>query len=287
MNCKNKIVDLFLAFIFLTSCAADTALIFHGENAMKYAEELLAFGPRIPGFSASEAAGQYIKEELVKFNWKVEFQEFYYAGTKLQNIVAKNNDADPQILIGTHYDTRQYSDQERDPEPQKLPVPGANDGTSGTAVLMELARVLQNEEKTIWLVFFDGEDQGNIYNWDWSIGADYFAAQMVTYPQEVIIIDMIGDADLNIYKEERSDEILNEEIWNTAKSLGYSEVFINEYKYTMMDDHLPFIDLGITTSLLIDFDYPYWHTQEDTLDKISSESLEAVGRVLVRLFASR
>lgn len=280
-------LKIFLIFIFLTSCAADSVPEFSGENAMKYAEELQNFGPRIPGYIASEKAGEYIKEELTQFNWTVEFQEFTHAGSHLQNIIAKKIDAEPQILIGTHYDTRLYSDQEEDPDLQMLPVPGANDGTSGTAVLMELARVLQNEDKNIWLVFFDGEDQGNINNWDWSIGAQYFADQMEEYPQEVIIIDMIGDADLNIYKERHSDEILNEEIWNTAKSLGYSDVFINDYKYSMVDDHLPFKKLGITTSLLIDFDYPYWHTQADTIDKISVESLEAVGMVLINLLAAR
>ncbi len=287
MKSKNIILSILMAFAFLTSCAVDSANDFEGENALHYAEELLTFGPRIPGYAASVSAGEYIRDELSKFGWVVDFQEFTYAGTHLQNIIAMNSDADPEILIGTHYDTRLRSDQEQDPELQMLPVPGANDGTSGTAVLMELARVIQDEEKSVWLVFFDGEDQGNLYNWDWSIGAEHFAAQMETYPQEVIIIDMIGDADLNIYKEKRSDELLNEEIWGIARNLGFSDVFINEYKYAMLDDHLPFIELGIKTSLLIDFDYPYWHTQEDTIDKISAESLEAVGQVLTNLLAAR
>ena len=144
---------------------------------------------------------------------------------RLQNIIARYNNEEPQIMIGTHYDTRLFSDQEQDADLQKLPVPGANDGTSGTVVMMELARAIQDEDIPIWLVFFDGEDQGNIYNWDWSVGAQYFADQMSNYPQKVIIIDMIGDADLNIHREKNSDVLLTDEIWYTAQMAGFLGVF--------------------------------------------------------------
>ena len=290
MKSKTRLLFHF-AFItslfFLLSCAPKPIPEFDAENAFIYAEELMSFGPRIPGNSASRETRQFIQDELTQLNWQVEIQEFTYGETRLRNIVAMKNDADPQILIGTHYDTRLLSDQEQDAGLQSLPVPGANDGTSGTAVMMELARVLQDEDKAVWLIFFDGEDQGNINNWEWSIGAQYFADQMSTYPSEVIIIDMIGDADLNIYREKNSDSTLNDEIWETAQSAGFEDVFINEEKYSMIDDHQPFIDLGIPTSLLIDFDYPYWHTQADTMDKVSAESLGAVGQVLVDLLESR
>ena len=287
MKLQTRIFYFITASIFLLSCAPKPTLEFDAEKAFDYAEELLSFGPRIPGSSASKEAALYIQKELTQYNWTIEFQEFTYGGTNLRNIIARKNDAAPQILIGTHYDTRIRSDEEQDPDLQKLPVPGANDGTSGTAVLMELARVLQNEDKAVWLVFFDGEDQGNINNWDWSIGAQYFADQMENFPQELIIIDMIGDADLNIYREMNSDISLTDEIWNIANSAGLSDVFIDEEKYTMLDDHLPFIDLGIPSSLLIDFDYPYWHTQADTIDKISAESLGNIGQVLLNLLEIR
>lgn len=134
---------------------------------------------------------------------------------------------------------------------------------------------------------FDGEDQGRINDWDWSVGAQYFADQLETYPQEVVIIDMIGDADLNIYKEKNSDLELTRQIWDTAQSLGFRRTFINREKYAMIDDHLPFANLGIPSCLLIDFDYPYWHTQADTLEKISKESLGSVGQVLFEWISSK
>jgi Zn-dependent M28 family amino/carboxypeptidase len=92
---------------------------------------------------------------------------------------------------------------------------------------------------------------------------------------------MVADKDLNIYMEKNSDPILTEEIWSTAKNLGYGHIFIDQPKYALMDDHLPFINRGVPSALLIDFDYPYWHTNEDTLDKVSSESLKIVGEVLL------
>ena len=248
---------------------------------MAYAQQLLTYGYRTPGSSATEQSSLYIQQELSQYNWIIEIQNFEFQGTSLSNITAKKNDQAPDIIIGTHYDTRQISDQENDPNLQVVPVPGANDGTSGTAVLMELARALRDEDINVWLVFFDGEDQGNINGWDWSIGSAYYAEQLLMLPREMIVIDMIGDADLNIYREKQSDKQLTDDIWTAAEYLGFSNQFINDEKYSMVDDHLPFIELGIPTSLLIDFDYPYWHTQSDTLDKLSIESFSAVGQVLL------
>jgi len=248
---------------------------------MQYAEILMAFGPRIPGSEASLDASEYIRTELTRYGWMVDFQDFAFEGTNLRNIAAKNSSLPPDVIIATHYDTRALSDQENDPSLQALPVPGANDGTSGTAVLLELARLMKTNDTNLWLVYFDGEDQGHINDWDWSIGADYFANNLQYKPQTVIVIDMIGDSDLNIYREKLSDPELTDSIWKIARSFGLQEKFIDEEKYSMLDDHLPFIKQGIPSCLLIDFDYPYWHTQADTLDKISSESLSAVGRTLL------
>ncbi|BBB48606.1 hypothetical protein Pelsub_P1834 [Pelolinea submarina] len=242
----------------------------------------MAFGPRIPGSSASKETVDYIRTEMNKFGWQVEVQQFEHEGVVLNNLVAHQNSNPPDVLIGAHYDTRLISDQESDPALQSLPVPGANDGTSGTAVLMELARSLEGQDINVWLVFFDGEDQGRINNWDWSVGAQYFADNLAATPKSVIVIDMIGDQDLNIYREKQSDQDLCGQIWNSAEELGLSDKFINKEKYAMLDDHLPFVQLGIPSCLLIDFDYPYWHTQSDVLEHISSESLQAVGDVLLK-----
>jgi Zn-dependent M28 family amino/carboxypeptidase len=99
-------------------------------------------------------------------------------------------------------------------------------------------------------------------------------------PRAVIIVDMVGDADLNIYKERNSDPEIMDEIWGTAKRLGYESKFIPDYKHSMLDDHTPFLEAGIPAVDIIDFDYPYWHTTQDTPDKVSAESLQVVGETL-------
>ena len=159
---------------------------------------------------------------------------------------------------------------------------GANDGASGTALLLELSDYLITLDKNIWLVFFDAEDQGRINDWPWSLGAEYFANNLLEAPKAVIIVDMIGDKDLQIYKEKNSDHGLNDEIWKKADHLGYGEIFINQSKYAMIDDHAPFLNKGIPSALLIDFDYPYWHTNVDTLDKVTGRSMAIVGNVLIK-----
>ena len=277
-----------LVLLIVVSCQSNntpvqgtTARTFDGSQAFKSAKTLMSFGPRIPGSAASQKSLEYIRAELQQFGWRVDIQSFDYNGVTLNNIVAYQDPNTARVLIGAHYDTRAISDQESDLTLQQLPVPGANDGTSGTAVLLELARLLQNSTSDVWLVFFDGEDQGHINDWDWSVGAQYFADHLKITPQNVIVIDMIGDADLNVYREKQSDKDLCDGIWRTAEELGLGGSIINQEKYAMLDDHLPFIKLGIPACLLIDFDYPYWHTQGDTLEHISSESLQDIGDVLL------
>jgi Zn-dependent M28 family amino/carboxypeptidase len=137
------------------------------------------------------------------------------------------------------------------------------------------------------LVFFDSEDQGNLPGWDWILGSTVYAESLQVTPEAVVVIDMIGDADLNIYREVSSDATLKNEIWQTAADLGYSKQFINVEKYSMEDDHTPFLKKGIHAIDIIDFDYPYWHTTADTEDKVSSTSLQIVGNVLLTWLASK
>jgi glutaminyl-peptide cyclotransferase len=149
------------------------------------------------------------------------------------------------------------------------------------AVLIELARTLPSDiSSSVWLVFFDIEDQGDIPGWDWILGSQAFAASITTAPQAVVVVDMIGDANLNIYKEKTSNADLVKQIWDTAAEAGYSGQFIPQEKYSMLDDHTPFLKRGYAAADLIDFDYPYWHTTADTLDKVSAESLKVVGDTL-------
>jgi Zn-dependent M28 family amino/carboxypeptidase len=125
--------------------------------------------------------------------------------------------------------------------------------------------------------------------WDWILGSSALAESLpeTKLPEAVIIVDMIGDADLNIYMERNSDGDLTREIWNTAAELGYAKSFIPEYKFAMLDDHTPFLQRGIRAVDLIDFDYPYWHTTQDTLDKVSAESLNIVGDTLYQWITTR
>jgi Zn-dependent M28 family amino/carboxypeptidase len=147
-------------------------------------------------------------------------------------------------------------------------------------VLLGLARSLPQDTIPVWLVFFDTEDNGNIEGWDWILGSSEFVKNNPVQPRAAIVVDMIGDADLNIYKERNSNPALTDAIWATAKGLGYEKEFLPDYKYSMIDDHTPFLEAGIAAVDLIDFDYPYWHTSQDTPDKVSAESLQAVGETL-------
>ena len=253
---------------------------FDGARAYADVQAQLAFGSRVPGTEGHTKIQEWIRQELEKAGWQVEVQESQALGHPVENIVAKRGDASPQIIIGTHYDTRMFADQDPDPAQHTNYVPGANDGASGVAVLLGLARSLPSDTVPVWLVFFDAEDNGNIEGWDWILGSREFVKNNPVQPRAAIVVDMIGDADLNIYKERNSNPDLTDAIWAAAKGLGYESKFIPEYKHSMLDDHTPFLQAGIPAVDIIDFDYPYWHTVQDTADKVSVESLQAVGETL-------
>jgi len=259
---------------------------FSGERALQYARYQVELGPRIPGTTAHAQVVEWIESQLIEFGWSVEVQEPNTGQNRIRNILARSKEGDRNsgkyLLLGAHYDSRIYAD--RDPEPgyRKMPVPGANDGASGVAVLLELAKVIPPSERgKIQIVFFDAEDNGDIPGWDWILGSTAYVAGLDAFPECVVIVDMVGDSDLNLYQELNSDPELTEEIWEVAEGLGYANLFLASPKYRILDDHIPFINAGIRAVDIIDFDYPYWHTTEDTIDKISSESLQAVGETLL------
>ena len=260
--------------------ATPVTLTFDGIRAYSDVQTQVALGPRIPGSQGHAQVLEWIRDELVKAGWQVEIQESEALGHPIKNIVAKRNATSPEIILGAHYDTRMYADQDPNPENNLKPVPGANDGASGVAVLLELARTLPQDTVNLWLVFFDAEDNGRIEGWDLIIGSREFVKNNAIDPRAVVIVDMIGDADLNIYKELNSNPELTDEIWAVAASLGYEKLFIPEYKHSMLDDHTPFNQAAIPAVDIIDFDYPHWHTTGDTPDKVSSASLQAVGTTL-------
>jgi glutaminyl-peptide cyclotransferase len=253
---------------------------FDGQHAYADVQTQVAFGSRVPGTEGHAKVMEWIRTELESAGWQVEIQSSEALGHPVKNIVAKRSDQPPQFIIGAHYDTRMFADQDPDPSQHTTYVPGANDGASGVAVLLGLAHSLPKDTVPIWLVFFDTEDNGNIEGWDWILGSREFVKNNPIQPRAAIVVDMIGDKDLNVYKERNSNPDLTDAIWAAAKELGYDSKFISEYKYSIIDDHTPFLQAGIPAVDIIDFDYPYWHTVQDTPDKVSAESLQAVGETL-------
>lgn len=286
-----------------TAVGADTATVepvgpvameesrFDGERAYADVGFQVDLGPRIPGSEAHMAVIGWMLEELEAAGWVAEVQEGEYLGNPIRNVVAKRADTvsgAKWIILGAHFDSRSRADQDPDPARQNDPVPGANDGASGVAVLLELARVLPADlDKNVWLVFFDAEDDGRIDGKEWIMGSSFFVAQLTAeanapLPDAAVVVDMIGDADLNVYLEQNSDPKLSGEIWGVAASLGYQQQIQPFPKYRMLDDHIPFKNAGIPAVDMIDFDYPYWHTVEDTTDKVSAESLAVIGETLLK-----
>ncbi len=252
---------------------------FNGQRAYQDVIAQVAFGPRVPDSIAHAETITYIQNELRKAGWQSQVQNASWLGFPIQNVIATRSDQTPQIILGAHYDSRMLADQ--DPGPGRYsPVPGADDGASGVAVLLELARTLPEDILPTWLVFFDAEDDGGIGGRDWIMGSQAFVASLTFHPRAAIVVDMVGDANLDIYIEQNSNTALVSEIWGQAARLGFSQEFRSTIKYSMEDDHTPFLKAGIPAVDIIDFDYPYWHTAADTPDKVSPKSLEIVGETL-------
>jgi Zn-dependent M28 family amino/carboxypeptidase len=280
---RNFNIALFCVVVNISvgGCSDQRDALFSGTEAYELAERQMEFGDRIPGTEPHRQTGEWIRSELEESNWLTATQEFDYLGVQLNNIIGKSDERNSPgpIIVGAHYDTRPHADLD-DLNPES-PVPGANDGASGVAVLLELARVLDLEKSKcpVWLVFFDAEDSGGINGWDWIVGSSYFVDQITEEPAAVVIVDMVGDADLKLFYERNSTRELAEAIWQIAIDLGYSS-FIPSERHSIIDDHTPFIQAGIPAVDIIDFDYPSWHTTNDTMDMISAFSLEQVGRTL-------
>jgi hypothetical protein len=251
-----------------------------------------AFGPRVPATTAHEKGLEFIRVNLTKFADSVQTQPFIWNDPDTGRHIPMTNifgvinpSGSPRIMLSAHWDSRPTADQEVDPLKRRQPIPGADDGASGVAVLLELARGLhdQKPKACVILAFWDGEDWGpgedNMY-----VGAAYFAKHMMNLkPDEGVLIDMIGQKALKIPIETNSYEHspkLVDKVWKTAADLGLSSVFVQSMPYRIDDDHKPLIQAGIPTIDLIDFDYAYWHTLDDTPDKCSPDSLGFVGKVL-------
>jgi glutaminyl-peptide cyclotransferase len=299
MNTKKTIPVIFFSLIFISAATLITLAQetdpsypeFNGEIALSHIEHQLSLGPRTPGSPGHAQIITWLHSELEGQGWQVEPQETEFYGQKMTNIIARRGSTDhdrPWYLLGAHYDTRFFADNDPNPDNHSRPVPGANDGASGVAVLLELARTIPEDYPgEIWLVFFDAEDNGRIEGWDWILGSRAFVDHLEIYPDAAIIVDMIADSDLNIFLEKNSNQVLAAEIWEQAALLGYHEYFIPEFKYSILDDHTAFLQAGISAVDIIDFDYPFWHTREDTLDKVSADSLQIVGDTLLAWLQSK
>ena len=269
-------------FAYQASNDAQPSTGFSGQQAYQYASAFSSFGPRVPGTLAHEEARQLITAELKRLGWIVNVQQFHFEGQDYFNLIGSaSQPAENMILIGVHYDSRRFADRDPNPENRNHPVPGANDGASGVGVLLELAAKLPlNTRDRVQLVFFDGEDQGRINDLPWIIGSTFYVNNTQFLPEQVIILDMVGDKDQRFYFESNSNLKLQTEVWDMAAELGYQEYFIPKSALTILDDHIPFVNAGIPAIDIIDFDYPYWHTIEDTMDKLDPVSLERIGIVI-------
>ena len=280
--------------IMLFSCS-ESIPGFDGDRAFGYLEDQCQFGPRNPGSDGIQLCRDYIIDKLSALGAIIEIQSFSaeigteeYEGV---NIIASFYPRlSRRILLGAHYDTRPWADKESDPDLHNTPIPGANDAASGVAVLLELAAILNQFEPPqygIDLVFFDLEDMGNYGdNETWCLGSQYFAGNYRgNLPEKAIVVDMIGDADLLIemeYLSYHNAPALVNEVWNIARQLGFKQ-FKQRISNRIYDDHVPLIKAGFEAILIIDFDYPYWHTLQDTPDKCSPQSLQVVGQTLLHL----
>lgn len=281
--------------------AREANATFSAQRAFAILEKQCEFGPRHPGSAAHRETQNYLFTELQKYANNVALQPLQYTvGTEtlhLNNILAEFGPGAPPItgkgetgetlLLAAHWDTRPIADHDPKPENREIPILGANDGASGVAVLLELARVFKAHPppRRIVIVLFDGEDYGRTAD-DMFIGSRFFARNLGKWkPDYGILLDMVGDKDLTLPIEANSwnaNQAFTAAIWNRAAALGLAP-FQQRLGPAIMDDHVPLIKVGIPMVDIIDFDYPYWHTIEDTVDKCSPKSLEVVATLVISI----
>jgi peptidase M28-like protein len=308
-----------LALFGTVSCdrvRAGPKTAFNGEQALIYARTQVDFGPRVPGTDGHRRTGDWIVAQMRQRADTVIEQRWTHVSQRgdslpMRNILARfHPEMEQRVLYVAHWDTRPVADKDRNLGARQLPIPGANDGASGVALLVALGDVLKKTPPSVGvdLLFVDGEDYGSFddpNNPDVLIGSRYFAEHLPSpeyRPLFGVLWDMIGDRDLNIYQEENSVQAAPEvvqRVWETAKELGYDDYFIPEVMGPITDDHVPLIKKGLRVIDVIDIDYgppienggsrpaAYHHTMQDTIDKVSARSLQIVGDVATTLVTAR
>jgi glutaminyl-peptide cyclotransferase len=285
---RRRIALAVLALALLAGVAAGASPKFDGAAALKHVERLVAIGPRVAGSPGGVRAREYIVAEARKISGAQIQVRPFEADTpdglmSMANVIAVLPGARLDvIMLAGHYDTKLF---------REFRFVGANDGGSSAALLLELGRVLAAAPRryTYWLVWFDGEEARGAWTATDSLyGSRQLAGELARtghLPKAMILADMIGDRDLSINREAYSAPWLTDIIWDSAARLGYGRHFRRELM-PVEDDHVPFMKQGVPAALLIDFNYPPWHTAEDTVDKVSAQSLTVVGEVLLESLPS-
>lgn len=272
---------------------------FDGSVAHSLIREQVSFGPRVPGTEGHARQLAWMDSTLVTLADSVERQPFTYVTAQghellLTNLLARfRPEAEHRILLLAHWDTRPWSDQAASLQDRELPVPGANDGGSGVAILLHLAHLMAREPPPtgVDLLFTDGEDYGPEID-DMLLGAKYFAAAL---PSPIpwsygLLLDMVGDLDPSFPMEAYSVEFapaLTQRVWRIARDLGYGDYFPARVGIRVMDDHVPLNRAGLQTVNVVDLEYGpgnrLWHTPRDTPENTSPATLQMVGEVVAEL----
>jgi hypothetical protein len=294
------VVVILVGSVLLYSCRGGRENVFvpdfNGQRAFGYIEKQVMFGPRVPGSDNSARCREYLIDFFDSLGASVDTMRFIhtdkFSGKQIPmvNVIARfygtDTDSTNRYLLAAHYDSRPRAEYDPDSTKRENWIDGANDGASGIAVLMEFANLIAEHKPraNIDIVLLDGEDYGPPGHLD-----EYFLGAREMVRRDIkgrykfaVIVDMIGDKDLNICREEFSNRYspqITDWLWKTAKELGETS-FIDSVGYAIHDDHLSFMTIGLPATVIIDFDYKYWHTTHDTPDKCSPESLASVGRVV-------
>ena len=295
MNHSIKNMKLIKIILFISVAMSQNIPYFDGEKAFDYLVKQCEFGYRYPGTQEHVDLKNYFinflsdkSDELIVYDHTIK-HPYQKNEITLYNLLARYNvDSDNRILLLAHWDTREIADKDKNVENHDKPILGANDGASGIAVLMHLSEIFYNNPLNnlgVDLLFVDGEDMGrNGELKNFCLGTKLFSKNIKSpYPKLAICLDMVADKDPQ-FKMEYFSYIQAEkelkEIWSLANMLGYKE-FTNVITNPIYDDHRAlFVETGIPAIDIIDFDYPYWHTLEDTIDKCSSETLSIVGNLM-------
>lgn len=323
---KQYIISLCVACVLLTAASCKTgnsskanSVIeevvnvpdFNADNAYQHIQAQVDFGPRVPNTEAHVACGDYLAGKLAEYGAKVTNQYadlLAFDGTmlKARNIIGSYNpEQKKRILLSAHWDSRPWSDADPDEKNHHTPVLGANDGASGVGVLLEMARLINQEAPTLGIdiIFFDAEDygaprfhRGNHREEYWCLGSQYWARNPHVegyYARFGILLDMVGGVNATFYRELYSEEYarsINKKVWKKAKELGYGSTFVDQKGEMITDDHLfvnklagiPCIDIvpNMVHAERSNFG-DFWHTVNDDMSGIDKKTLKAVGQTVL------